>query len=201
MGDNKGDRPLHFAAGHPNMSCLCLLLSAGASPNTKNASGAEPLHFAIWQSMAHVQALTQAGASVTVQDSRGASTVEWACWYNKHVVGDHLIRAGANKDLADHLNGNPLLFSALTSQAYEFLEMLLWHNVDVLHINHTESTLLHWTARCADIRMLRVLQARKSQLQDLDTSYKDCLSRTAREVVNSTTCTEEFKNEVRPVSW
>jgi ankyrin repeat protein len=194
-GDNEGNSPLHLAAGCPNISCLNLLLEAGARPEIKNANGAEPLHFASWVSLAHVKTLIKAGASAKVQDNRGSSAVEWACWCNQHVVGDHLIREGADKNLADHLNGNPPLFSALTSQAYEFLEMLLSHDVDVLHVNNTGSTVLHWTARCADVRMVRILQARKGQLIMLDINHMDRMGRTAREVVESTVCTEDFKRE------
>ena len=195
IGDNEGNRPLHFAAGCPNISCLNILLSAGAKPRIKNANGAEPLHFASWQTLTHVQVLIQAGAPATVLDDRGSSALEWACWCNKHIIGEYLIKMGANKNHADRLNGNPPLFSALTSESYEFLEMLLSHDVNVLHINNSGSTMLHWTARSADIRMLRIIKSRKSQLEKLNINARDRLGRTAKEILEATGCPEEFSHE------
>jgi ankyrin repeat protein len=137
----------------------------------------------------------QAGAPVTVKDKRGSSTVEWACWCNKHTIGEYLIQMGADKNHADRLNGNPPLFSALTSQAYECLEMLLSHGVDVLHVSNTGSTVLHWMARSGDARMLRIMQSRKLQFEKVDTSSRDCSGRTAAEVLQSTRCSESFRLE------
>ncbi|KAF1995638.1 ankyrin [Amniculicola lignicola CBS 123094] len=195
IGDNEGNMPLHFAAGCPTLGCLNILLDSDAKPRIKNANGAEPLHFASWQTITHVKVLIQAGALATALDNRGSSVLEWACWCNKHVLGEYLVKMGADKNHADRLNGNPPLFSALTSQAYEFLEMLLSHDVNVLHINNTGSTVLHWTARCADIRMLRIIKSRKSQFKKVNISAKDKLGRTAKEVLEATGCTEEFSSE------
>jgi ankyrin repeat protein len=110
IGDYEGNRPIHYAAGCSRIECLATILSAGANPRIQNANGAEPLLFACWQTLEHMQALMQAGAPVTVKDNRGSSTVEWACWCNKHTIGEYLIQMGADNNHADRLNGNPRYF-------------------------------------------------------------------------------------------
>lgn len=71
----------------------------------------------------------------------------------------------------------------------------LSHNVNLLHINNTGSTMLHWTARSADIRMLRIVKSRKWQLEKLNINARDRLGRTAKEVLEPIGCTEEFNHE------
>ena len=61
--------------------------------------------------------------------------------------------------------------------------MLLDLEVNVLHVNLTGSTVLHWIARWGDCRVVAVFSARKELLGSLDTEQKDKAGRNAREVL------------------
>ena len=184
--DHKKQAPLHFAAGNPSEKCLQLLLQAKANPIIKDDSGAEPIHYAsVAGGIAHLQALVMAGSSLERETTGRGRPLGWAACGNNVIVGKYLINEGVEKDHVDTVNGDTALFSAISSCHTEFLDMLLDKGVNIKHINKHGSTILHWTARCADRPLLNTLAARLQHLKSLDTTHRDRAGHTAREVLQN----------------
>ena len=175
--------PVHRAAWLPDPACLLLLLKSNANATVKNFEGAEPIHAAVLSGIPHLQALLAAGSSLEAEDHKGARPLNWTAVANNVAVGQFLVGKGADKNHADHKFGNSPLFSAISSLHCEFLDMLLDLEVNILHVNLTGSTVLHWIARWGDCRVVKIFAARKQLLRSLDIDQKDEAGRNAREVL------------------
>ena len=183
--DHKQQAPLHFAAKNSSKRCLQLLLQAKANPVIKDDAGAEPIHYACCAGIAHLQALVAAGSSLERETTGRGRPLGWATCSNNVAVGRYLIKEGVEKDHADTVNGDTALFSAITISHPGFLDMLLDSGVNIKHINKHGSTILHWTARCANRPVLDTLAARPQQFVKLDTSHRDNAGHTAREALQN----------------
>ena len=126
-----------------------------------------------------------AGSSLERETTGRGRPLGWAVCGNDVIVGKYLIDEGVEKDHTDTVNGDTALFSAIGSLHTEFLNMLLDKGVNIKHINKHGSTILHWTAQCADRPVLDTLAARLQQLKSLDTTYRDRAGYTAREVLQN----------------
>ena len=126
-----------------------------------------------------------AGSSLERETTGRGRPLGWAACGNDIIVGKYLMDEGVEKDHADTVNGDTALFSAISSLQTEFLKMLLDKGVNIKHINKHGSTILHWTARCADRPILDTLAARLQQLKSLDTTHRDRAGHTAREVLQT----------------
>ena len=81
---------------------------------------------------------------------------------NKVIIGRFLVAQGADKNHACCKLGNSALYSAISSLHCEFVDMPLDQEVNVLHVNLTGSTVLHWIARWGDCRAVKKLQRESS---------------------------------------
>jgi len=148
-------------------------LIAKANARAKNWRGEEPVHYATYQSIAHVKALMTAGASLCpVYDG----IFHWAVTAEKAGVARFLIKQGLDRECVNE-DGNTPLFHAVYFCAHECLDMLLASGFNTRHINNHGSTVLHLAARPGDVRVLEILSRWKVNCGDV--GVKDGKGRTA----------------------
>lgn len=102
----KGETPLMWAAGQPQL--MALLLAAGADPQLRDDSGGSAMHFAArYNSAAALAMLHERGLSI--DDSAppdGATPLMWAFWWWSPAAIDWLVERGAALDARDRRGFN-----------------------------------------------------------------------------------------------
>lgn len=122
LEDDKGDRPLHIAAGKLHREVLIRLLNANANFDAKNRAGFTPLHLAIMQGgndqetakrrVDAVQILLLQGASPETPDARGWTALHHAAARGRFEVLETLRAIGARLDVKDYLGRTPIHLAA-----------------------------------------------------------------------------------------
>ena len=172
--------PVHYAARANQTKGLELLLIAKANPRTRNWRGEEPIHYACWKSVAHLETLLLAGASL--YPGTGGDLITWSVFNDRAAITRFLIDKGLDPDLND-ANGNTPLFTAISSLAHECLAVLLAASVNITHVNISGATVLHLTASWGDNRIIDTLL--RSQIRGLDIQAIDMKGRSPMQVLES----------------
>ncbi|KAI9658311.1 MAG: hypothetical protein M1821_002444 [Bathelium mastoideum] len=181
--DKEGMTALHVAAGRP--AILKTLIEAGANTCLRNKGGAQAIHWASMASAESIRLLLEADDCVETKDDRGGTPLGWSICSTNIDCCKYLIKRGANINYVDENNGDSSIFTAVSSQAYDCLKMLLACDIDILHINNSGSTILHWIARNGDNCTLDIVDGKVSKFGSLNTSHKDRAGKTAREVAQT----------------
>ena len=122
--------PLEQAVMRNKTEIALHLISAGADPNTANASKRTPLHLAIDRNNPEIiAALMKAGAKPDVLDSTGWTPLHYAGAKNQLETAKALLAGGANPMTLSELGGTPL-HEAAASGGPELIKLLLEHKVD-----------------------------------------------------------------------
>ena len=170
--NNLGETALHNACKAGSVSCIPLLLAAGAcaAPEMTNQGRWTPLHWAVCRTTKHIplfiiEQLIAHGARVDARGFGGHSVLHTGC-YRPDVV--RLLLAHGTVDANDTAdNGNtPLMFTVKHSAA-ESVAVLLEAGADVRRVNLRKQNILHLAAYGADLKTLRYL-LEMSDLRDVD---------------------------------
>lgn len=112
---------LHRTATSGDPAVMQALLSHGANPNVRNATGARPLHLAITPAL--VKLLVAAKADVNATDNNGQTPLHMAANRGARDVAEALLDAGAKTDVRDHAGKTPLDL-AVEGQRVETVRLL-----------------------------------------------------------------------------
>ena len=177
---------LHKAIKRGHLECAECILMAKADYNARDRRGKKPIHCA--RSLPVLKLPTNHGASpggAAELDYDRLSPMDWFAIDNRVGCGRHLMALGVGLNAPDW-QGNTTPFAAITWLAYEFVEMLLGEardRVDWHHANHMGQTVLHWTARFGDARLVAVLKTGADCLRGAPLAERrDAAGRTAEEV-------------------
>lgn len=111
--NNKGESPLHYAAGLGTPESIEVLLAAGAELLQKTVFGYTPLHVAAtFRNDANIQALLVAGADVMARDINGNTPLHRASMYGNRESIQVLLAAGAEVMARNEDDGTPLHLAA-----------------------------------------------------------------------------------------
>lgn len=100
QADEFGMTPLHWAARAEAISCLTMILEAGAPVNVVNKNRRTPLHLAVDLGRAKsVQMLAEAGADLDLADTKGRTPLHRATYEGQAEVAEVLLASGADPTL------------------------------------------------------------------------------------------------------
>ena len=179
--DYLGDTPLMLAQ---RISCLKLLLEAGADVKVRNSLAETPLHRSpprLVQSNPSetVQSLVSAGADIEARDHWGSTPLFQSITNYKY---DSWTRAfldcGANIDIQDN-NGDTPLNNAIFYQRNDHVALLLQRGAAYTLLNKNDDSVLHFAARYGSPQIIKVLDA--ANLRDVDTETLNKQCKTARQ--------------------
>jgi ankyrin repeat protein len=106
-----GFTALHWAAQSGDKKTLELLLRSGADPNLIDANGFAPLHIAAGENHLHLlDLLIKEGVNIDLRCSawNGGTCLHYACIWEETDLLQKLLKAGADKTLADDHGKTPL---------------------------------------------------------------------------------------------
>lgn len=123
-----GRSALRIAAEDGCISCLSLLINAGADINQRTGAGEykgfQPIHFAtINGRLEAIKMLASAGASINSSDASGSTPLFLAVKCNREGLVGHLLKMGADPCCSDNFGWQPLHWAALKglSDAVQYL--------------------------------------------------------------------------------
>lgn len=119
--------PLDIASVQGHLSCVQLLLEAGAEKNCKDGYGKSPLNLASTNNHPSVvSALLAAGAESDLADDNGWTPLIRAACYGRSEVARLLLNAGANRQLRNNA-GKTALYLAIEYKRDEVAAILREH--------------------------------------------------------------------------
>ena len=134
--------PLEQAILRKKNDIAIYLVSAGADPNTVNASKRTPLHLAVERNSPDVVAvLLKAGAQPNLRDNDGWTPLHHAAAKNQLETAKALIAGGADPKTLSGLGGTPL-HEAACSGGREIIIYLLEQKIDPAIVSKTGVTAL-----------------------------------------------------------
>ncbi len=139
--DEEKRTALHIACGEGNIRAVEKLLLAGANPNAKDATGAEPLEYLVnyaWRAQIEcylgIYTLVKSGANLDNlgEDEESQTPLGWACIYggNTLAVVSFLLESGADVNKKNH-QGRTALMLAAKSDRTDLVMILLFFKADL----------------------------------------------------------------------
>ena len=152
------DAPVADAAQRNNSDAVIALLDTGGDPNTPQADGATPLHWAVhWEAAGLVERLIRDGADVDAVNDLGVSALAIACRNGSGPMVDLLVDADANAALAEPSGETALMTCARTGTA-DGVVRLLDAGADVAGREQASGqTALMWAAAGGHADVVRAL--------------------------------------------
>jgi cytohesin len=149
---------IRFAAESPE--AVALLLGFGVGPNTADARGMTPLHYAAAHCRADVaQLLVQHGADVNAKIRRGSTPLHIAASGGCAEVAELLLKHGANPNARDSDGRTPLHYAVLSGDL-KTVRLLLDAGGDPNVANVRGMTPLHYAAVRCHAEIARLLLSR-----------------------------------------
>lgn len=122
---NSNATPLHWAAYEGYTDIIELLLSYGASTNSKEMVGQEPLHWAARKGkLEAISILVDNNADINALDNRGASPIFYAAEHRREDAIKLLVRLGAKIDITDCYSSTPLSCAKDSKCSYDIIKLL-----------------------------------------------------------------------------
>jgi ankyrin repeat protein len=121
LSKNRGDYPLHYAAGSNSASTVSLLVQLGADLDNENSWGATALHRAVSaNALESVKALLSAGAVLECKTSQGQLPLHIAAYAGFTEIIEELLRVGderssRQRDFADNMGFLPKQYASVNA--------------------------------------------------------------------------------------
>ena len=160
--------PLHSAAESMNLSCVKLLLAAGASPSVANCRGANALHLAAYcgSSREMIECLVTGGIDPNAGDFHGSPPLFYPAMKSNIAAVEALLDFGSDINLPDNY-GDTALHTAIWLRSYKVEKMLLQRGASYTQLNFSGQNVLHITALYGDLQSIQILV--EAGLRDIDT--------------------------------
>lgn len=160
--DNLGLAALHIACMESSVSCIPLLLAAGASvsPRVTNRGQWTPLHYAVCRTTGNIplpviKQLVAHGAQIDARGFGGHTALHSGC-YRPDVVRFFLEVGTVDVNDTTDKGYTPLMFTVKHSAA-DSVAVLLEAGADVRPVSVEKQNILHLAAYGADLKTLRCL--------------------------------------------
>ncbi|XP_033117767.1 uncharacterized protein LOC117117549 isoform X2 [Anneissia japonica] len=199
--DNKGMRPIHYAAWQGKLEPVVLLLKAGASPDDVSLEGDTPLHLASqYGSVQVAKILLQYHADPTIKNKAGKTALDLAAEFGKLVVVNLLLGSTQGGNLIApprtpmNVNMHTPLHLAAKNGHSDVIRVLLESGVDINMETHN-GTALHEASLFGKTEVVRLLIN-----YGVNVHLKNSHGQTALDIVNkftSTKAAQEIKHMLR----
>ncbi|KAF9894874.1 hypothetical protein FE257_004495 [Aspergillus nanangensis] len=160
------ETPLHWAITHRKISCMHVLLNAGADSNTPDFAGRTPLHRAIrnndTQSVEILLSFPQK-PNLDLEDKQGWTALRWAARYGMVGIVHKLVRKGAALDAEDKVAWTALRWAASCGHG-EIVRLLLEHGAAHGPFGSDRWTVLGWAAQAGLEEIISLLLLRRQQV-------------------------------------
>jgi ankyrin repeat protein len=129
--DERGDTPLHWAAGKNHKGVAELLLASKANVMAQDKAGWTPLHFAACKADKDLaELLLDKGADVNAKSQRSETPLELAALNGQKDIVELLLAKGADLNARDNVGNTPLHAAAL-GDSTRVAELLLAKGADI----------------------------------------------------------------------
>ncbi|KAJ2707425.1 ATP-dependent RNA helicase [Coemansia sp. IMI 203386] len=124
--DTFGNTALHYAVAAGSNRCVTVLLDSGALPQSQNAEGATPIHFAAYHGNkdAIQRLLVELPLAIGLRDSTGKTPLMLAAFRGRTQIISTLLTAGAPVNAQDKTGWTALMYAAFTGRIAICRELL-----------------------------------------------------------------------------
>ena len=188
--DSEGSTPLIYAAQSKDISCMDILLKAGADAKVKNTRDRNALLNAmrICANPLCIEPLLAAGIDINTRARDGASPLTCAVYRNSCDSIATLLRCGADIESADDA-GDTALMDSLFYNSDDALKLLLASGADYTKTDSYGDPILHDIAIYGGLRTIEIVH--EAGLRDLDIHATNKNGKTADEIARSRQGTPE----------
>ncbi|XP_061535359.1 caskin-1-like isoform X7 [Phycodurus eques] len=200
--DNKGMRPLHYAAWQGKTEPLKMLLKAGSSVNGQSDEGQIPLHLSAQHG--HYdgsEMLLQHQSNTCISDTAGKTPLDLACEFGRVAVVQLLLSSNMCAAMLEPKpsdpNGVSPLHLAAKNGHIDVIRLLIQAGIEINRQSES-GTALHQAALCGKTEVVRLLLE-----SGISAGVRNTLSQTALDIVNQFTTTQasrEIKQLLRDAS-
>ena len=159
--------PLHHAAYYGSLECCQLLVDAGASLNSCDASGRTPLHHATARgALGCIGFLLDRGADVNAADKDLVTALHLAAGLGNTGAVNKLLKCQADVNLQDNLGRTPVHVACLFGNpitATNILGALIERSADIYKVDHSGASPLHVAARIGNDFILSYLMGNRKR--------------------------------------
>uniref|UniRef100_A0A8C5QPL4 CASK interacting protein 1 n=1 Tax=Leptobrachium leishanense TaxID=445787 RepID=A0A8C5QPL4_9ANUR len=203
--DNKGMRPLHYAAWQGKKEPMKLLLKSGSSVNIQSDEGQIPLHQAAQHGHYDVsEMLLQHQSNPCIMDISGKTPLDLACEFGRVGVVQLLLNSNMCAALLEPKpgdstdpNGTSPLHLAAKNGHIDIIRLLLQAGIDI-NRQTKSGTALHEAALCGKTEVVRLLLD-----SGINAHIRNTYNQSALDIVNQFTGTQaskEIKQMLRDAS-
>ena len=184
ISDSEGNTPMIYYVQSKYITCMNILLKAGADPKAKNIRGQNTLMNAM-RTTANplcIESLLATGIDVNSQDVQGASALTLSVLKGSCSCITTLLRCGADIDSADNA-GDTALMESLFYHNDDVLKLLLASGADYTKTDSYGHPILHDVAIYGGLRTIEIIY--EANLGGLDIHATNKSGKTARELARS----------------
>uniref|UniRef100_A0A8C1VS34 Si:dkeyp-9d4.3 n=1 Tax=Cyprinus carpio TaxID=7962 RepID=A0A8C1VS34_CYPCA len=200
--DQKGMRPLHYAAWQGKCEPMKMLLKAGSSVNSQSDEGQIPLHLS--SQHGHYEGsemLLQHQSNPCLRDHAGKTPLDLACEFGRVMVVQLLLNSNMCAAMLEPKPSDPNGLSPLHLAAknghIEIIKLLIQAGIDI-NRQTKSGTALHEAALCGKTEAVRLLLD-----SGISAGVRNTYCQTALDIVNQFTTTQaskEIKQMLRDAS-
>ncbi|XP_070580993.1 LOW QUALITY PROTEIN: caskin-2-like [Ptychodera flava] len=204
LKDNRGMRPLHYAAWQGKLDPVFLLLRSGSSSNDSSNEGDTPLHLASqYGSYDVAETLLQHQSKPTTKNKQGKTPLDLACEFGRKRVAELLLNSNQCSALLDappNVTQKPQhtpLHLAAKNGHLDIIKTLLLAGIDV-NRETLSGTGLHEAALYGKTEVVRLLLS-----HGVDATITNDYGQTALDIVNkftSSRAAQEIKQMLKDAS-
>uniref|UniRef100_A0ABM0M4S0 Caskin-1-like n=1 Tax=Saccoglossus kowalevskii TaxID=10224 RepID=A0ABM0M4S0_SACKO len=188
LKDNRGMRPLHYAAWQGKLDAVYLLLRAGSSSNDSSNDGETPLHLASqYGSYSVAETLLQHQSKPTAKNKDGKTPLDLACEFGRRNVVELLLNSNQCSALLDappNIKQKPQhtpLHLAAKNGHIDVIRILIQLGIDI-NRETPSGTSLHEAALYGKSEVVRLLLEHGA-----DVYIKNTFGQSALDIVNKFT--------------
>ncbi|KAL2086426.1 hypothetical protein ACEWY4_017485 [Coilia grayii] len=197
--DQKGMRPLHYAAWQGKTEPMKMLLKAGSSVNSQSEEGQIPLHLS--SQHGHYdgsEMLLQHQSNPCIRDHAGKTPLDLACEFGRVGVVQLLLNSNMCAAMLEPKTSDPNettpLHLAAKNGHIDIIRLLIGAGIDI-NLQTKAGTALHEAALCGKTEAVRLLLD-----SGISAGVRNTLCQTALDIVNqftTTTASRDIKQMLR----